>query len=404
MLKKEFIEKTISLIRYKEIRSEIEKELDSHIEDLKKDYAENNSNISPEKIEESVIEQMGDVNTIAHDFNKVYKPKYDWLLNIVSIILLLIGLFVSSSLVKQHLIPNIDMKSISLVLLSIFIGILININNYKITEKFSIQLFIITFGITLLSLFFSIISDFYILILVSYIISYSGLLNKTKSKLYISLITIVSLLSVIALGKISLILLCVSYVVISISQVKINKKILASILCITSVVLCLLVIFSGDIAKQRLEAYFNPELSSQDDGYIYIMKNKLLSNSKFIGKSNLNAEEYIGRLSDDNIFTYIITNFGILFGLVLTFLFCIFIFKLVTDAYKINDKYGRNVFFGCSILIIFPVVLNILNGLNLIPYMSLKLPFITMNTSSIVSNILTVSLLLSIYRRKNLTM
>lgn len=405
MQKKEFIEQVSSLIKYKNVRHDIEEELDGHVEELKKDYikkANSENMVEDEVIEENVIKQMGDIQIIAKEFNRVYRPKYDWILNIVSVLLLLIGLFIGYSLVKFGILPRANHNKIILLSMSMIIASFIIIFNYKSIEKYSLLLFFIAFIATLLSELFNAISQYYILILVSYIISYSGLLNKYKLNKYTILMAIISMASVILLGSLNVIMLCLSYITITILQreFKINKKVLTIISCCMFSILSLLIIVSTSM--DDIKIYRRPEMYAQNEGYIYMMKEKLLENSKFIGKSSLKAEELIGGLSDDNIFTYIIAEYGILCALVLVLLYSIFIYRLIINVNKINDMYGKNIFLGCIIIFTVQILLNILNGLNLIPYISIKLPLVTMNIPNIVSNIIVLSLLISIYRRKNL--
>lgn len=406
MLKSEFIKEVSSLIKNKNVRFEVEKELDNHIEDLKSEYLSTtySENVNEKNIEEKVIQQMGDSATIAKQFSKIYKPQYDWVLNTISLILIAIGIGVSSSIFNSNITSLLNLKSILPIIISIIIGFVLNICNYKIIEKYSFFTFLGTFTITILSKLISQISDFYPLILTLYIISYSGLIRKYKLNIYTVLVALISIISVILLGKLNVILLSFSYILLIIFQkdFKVNTKRLSILISSISFIFCLLIIFSADLAELKINSFTNPELYSQNEGYIYLTKSKLLSTSKFIGQGSLKAEDCIGNLSDDNIFTYIINKFGILPSLILIILFSIYIYRLIINTNKINDKYGKNIFLGCSTLIVSQILLNILNGLNIIPYVNVKLPFITTNTSNLMCNIIILFMLISIYRRKNI--
>lgn len=137
MLKSEFIKEVSSLIKNKNVRFEVEKELDNHIEDLKSEYLSTtySENVNEKNIEEKVIQQMGDSATIAKQFSKIYKPQYDWVLNTISLILIAIGIGVSSSIFNSNITSLLNLKSILPIIISIIIGFVLNICNYKIIEK-----------------------------------------------------------------------------------------------------------------------------------------------------------------------------------------------------------------------------------------------------------------------------
>lgn len=409
MQKNEFIEKTISLIKYKKVRPEIKNELNSHIEDLKKEYIENEkSNLtkSEMEIEESVIQQMGDINDIARDFNKIYKPKYDWLFNLVCILLLLTGVIVNSFLIKQSIIPDITVKSVVLLSALALIGYLLyHFIDYKIIESFSLPLFIIALLLSVLSRKYGLLSEFSSFIFVLHIVSYVGLIRRFPSKICLAFVTFFSLASIVFLGKVNLIILCLTYLFLLVchKKNKISKVVLIAAISIICFVLFALALFSADITKQKVDSFSAPESYSEEDGYIYIAKKHLLKNSNLIGKSSLDIKEYIGNISDYNLFTYIITEFGFIFSFLVISLFGIFIYKLTTNSFKLNDEYGKLIFMGISCLLSLQIILNILNGINVVPYLTVKLPFLTIDTYNLSSNIIMIFLLLSIYRRKNMT-
>ncbi len=400
MSKKEFINKVCNYIKYKEARSEIEKELDSHIEDLKEELYNKDKN----NTEEDAIKQMGDAKTIASQFNKIYKPKYDWIFNTIIILILIFGIIIGFSLKKLQVISNMNTNIIS-IFISVILGIGILFINYKKIEKYPFILFGIAFTITIAAHFIEVISNFYILILASYVIAYSGLLNKHKLNWVTIAISLVSLITTLfILGKINFLILLTSFIIVTFSQkiVKINKKLFSIVFTIISIILCILVLTISGYSKAKLEAYGNPEEYATDEGYIHVYKNKILSNSKFIGDFNTNINEYIGNIENDNIFTYLIANYGILFATLTIIGFCIIIYRIILNFNNIKDPYGKNIYIGLSTIIIIQTLLNILNGLNLIPYINVKLPLITMDPYNLICNIITISICISIYRRKNL--
>ena len=75
---KEFLNKVSKEIKYKPANKSITEELESHIEEAKKDYF--CKGYSTNEAEEMAVEQMGDAKKIGKMLNKIHRPKLDWML------------------------------------------------------------------------------------------------------------------------------------------------------------------------------------------------------------------------------------------------------------------------------------------------------------------------------------
>lgn len=402
MSKEQFIKDVTSLIKYKSIRQDVSKELDSHIEDLKEEYLKEYKQDS-KYVEEVVIKQMGDANIIAEEFNKIYRPTFDWVLSLTSIVLLIIGIITANTLRKANIISTYNLEIITIIL-SLIIGCGVSLLNYKKIEKYSIYIFIGTCIITILSYYFKAISQFYTLILGLYVFSFSGVIRKYGLNIKVISAGIISLICIMLLGKISFLILVISYILIVAFQkeYKINKKICIIAFSCISVFIIGIVLFSSTYSALKLKSYNNPESYKNNEGYIYIHKNEILSNIKIIGESEQQIQGRIGDLQNANIITFIIAKFGMLFTVLVIILFIVLAYRLISNINKVSDYYGKNILIGISVIIIVQIILNVLNGLNIIPYTNVKLPLITFDKATLISDILIISLCVSIYRRKNI--
>ena len=90
----EFLNDVCKQIRYKPIRNEIAKELEGHITDLKENYIE--KGIDEKEAEKEAILQMGNAEEIGKKLNKIHKPKFNWILCILVLILLGFGVLVNN--------------------------------------------------------------------------------------------------------------------------------------------------------------------------------------------------------------------------------------------------------------------------------------------------------------------
>ena len=86
---KEFLNTVCEQIKYKPIRNSISEELENHIEESKENYIRDG--LEEKEAEEKAIVQMGNAEEIGKKLNKIHKPKLDWKLLIILIVLLGFG-------------------------------------------------------------------------------------------------------------------------------------------------------------------------------------------------------------------------------------------------------------------------------------------------------------------------
>lgn len=83
---KEFLNNVCEQIKYRPIRNEISEELENHIKETKESYIERG--MQEKEAEEKAIKQMGEAEEIGKKLNKIHKPKMNWQLLILVLILL----------------------------------------------------------------------------------------------------------------------------------------------------------------------------------------------------------------------------------------------------------------------------------------------------------------------------
>lgn len=90
---KEFLNTVCEQIKYKTIRNSISEELENHIKESKENYIQDG--LEEREAEEKAIIQMGSAEKIGKSLNKIHRPKLDWKLLIILIILLGFGFLVA---------------------------------------------------------------------------------------------------------------------------------------------------------------------------------------------------------------------------------------------------------------------------------------------------------------------
>lgn len=76
--------------------------------------------------------------------------------------------------------------------------------------------------------------------------------------------------------------------------------------------------------------------------------------------------------------------------------------KLIINAVKIKDTYGKLIIIGIASLFILQTVFNLLMNFNLGLKADFNIPLISYGNINLVINMMTLALVLSIYRRKNI--
>lgn len=127
---KEFLNNVCGQIKYKPIREEIAKELENHINDAKEYYIE--KGMKEKEAEEKAVEQMGEAEKIGKKLNRIHKPKMNWQLLILTLILLEFGHLVSY-------VDGTDKWKINLItiVLTIIPCMLIYFLDYRKIKKYS---------------------------------------------------------------------------------------------------------------------------------------------------------------------------------------------------------------------------------------------------------------------------
>lgn len=446
MLIKDFLENVCNEIKYKPIRNDISEELSLHIQEQKEEYIK--YGLEEKNAEERAVSNMGDAQEIGKKLNKIHRPKFDWILTLLVLILIGFGFLIITIRGKQE-VDTISFNYLQRPILFFALGLIISIGiyflDYRRVLKYSTAIYVISsiilivtalFGRNIggrnyLSIFHKIIDPANICILL-YIIAFVGFLNRLNGK-YININVgkfnfkfRLDILELIALAIISIflmmignrititIILLLSYIFITTAHIAKgeNKKInLIKFYGALFLVILIFMIFlgvtnSGAYSRivQRGQATYNYYDSGYSNSYGWINKivNDILNNSKpFSGIEN--ADEYIGLLTNGTEFALItiIMYYGTFYASIVITAVILLGIKIILDCRKIKDEEGRLLVIGFGSFIVLQAIFNILMNFNLIPIAALNLPFVSYGLNGLVVNMMMIAFILSIYRRKD---
>lgn len=108
-----------------------------------------------------------------------------------------------------------------------------------------------------------------------------------------------------------------------------------------------------------------------------------IGSSEFLNLIPLN-KIYIPEAHTDFIFSYIITNFGFIFGFIIFILYFLMDVYLINKLFNIENGEVKCVLMAFTIMFLFGQVINISMNLGLLPIMGIPLPFLSYGGSTII--------------------
>ncbi len=257
-----------------------------------------------------------------------------------------------------------------------------------------------------------------------YIIAFIGFIeninNDSKIKIeyfekhninynYVKII-ILSILSIILLCNIMQVakacILTLTYLTIStVKLAQTNKKKQILILWGIPIILTMLLVIlnAGNFRIKRITASFIPEIDPTGSGWQGMEQKSIINSSNLFGKA-----DYESNASDlfnvEPCFTFIsfLANYGWIMSIAMVIMIIAFNIKLILDARKIKNTYGKLLIIGLACTFILRSTLCILMNLNLsIKMHGVDIPFISYGKLNLAMDILTLALMFSVYRRKD---
>ena len=445
---KEFLNNVCEQIKYKPIRENIAEELKNHIEEAKEDYMK--EGIEENVAEEKATMQMGEAKEIGKKLNKIHRPKLDWKLLLIVGILLFFGFLVVLIRINNGLdgyvtTSNIG-KYITFLVIGIFLGTIIYFFDYRKLSSYSniIYLiaigligFVLLFGRTVNGIPYLYINNFIsinpaIIAVPLFIIAFVGFINdfNKESKLqniiqkYVNIkINInINLLKIIVLSVFSLMLLGLipsmasvgilgfTYMILAtVKIVQLKEKKVKNLIKLWGSVIVIGIIFATYILGvspfrwMRLQVAIDPESDPEGAGWVAMNRKEIIESAKFFGEAE-NISDAIDLFDEGtySAFISILAHYGWSVSIAIVIVIIAFSIKLILNAIKVKDNYGKFLIMGISSMFILQSIFNILINMNMWLDFSLNLPFISYGGTNLVINIMCLALILSVYRRKDI--
>lgn len=422
----DFLNKVTSRVKSKDAHNMIRKELNHHLKELSQTYQSNG--LTGKDIEERVLQDMGNPYTLGDNLNRIHKPKMDWLLIVLFVILAGISFL---PLVKD--IPGFPDSNGFFVyskvvgyMLAVLVMFGVLLFNYRKLKRFGL----IFYGIALLlhlytALFgevvngaqrwvsvFGIFIDVPIITLFLFYLAWAGIMNNiNKFDSWLKQLTLVFLFWVpiiiylIVPSKMSA--LIYFFCVLTMFAFSGVRKQLAFRMILSNAIggiLMLVVawpVFWNEEFRSRFIYFLSPN-SDPDGGYIYNVLQDVLSNAGWFGNGFESQLKTLPATHTDFVFPYLIYTLGWAFGIALCLLLLMFILRISANAFKTKDIFGKLIVIGGAVLFIVPTLWNILMGLGIVPIVGVPIPIISYGNSYLLIYSIVLGLVLNVYRRKDI--
>jgi len=430
----EYLETVSEQIRYTKIRPTVTEELKHHILDQAESYEE--CGAFPEEALERAVREMGDPVETGVALDRIHRPQMNWgiVIAIGMISILGIGIFYAANIMAHDIFPW--QKQALFVLIGFLLMLLVYQIDYSTLGKFGWKpAFTFLLFMVLGWLFFSQevygikrwihIGFFSISIseaMLLYVPLFGAALYSFRGDGYVILLKALPLILLpvyfvfitpdISSAMILFIcLFCMFIFAVWKNWFQIPKKIV-SFICSGIVVLTPLVFvgyfyfFGAAYQAARIQAFFSPSEHAQSGSYITHLAQRIRESSAFLGSSDAALESFLTGPTTDFLTDYILVSMCSIYGIFLTVVIIMGLLFIIVKIFRISvtqkNQLGMIVGVGCGLILFVKTGIGILMNLQLLPYVSISMPFLSYGGSSTIVSYILLGLVLSIYRYKNI--
>ena len=420
--KEEFIQLLADQIRCKRAREDVIREMEAHISDQAEAYEA--EGMEPEEALAEAVEQMGDPVAVGVELDRIHRPRMDWKMTAMAVLLSLGGLAV------QCATGNMAAGSVSFGRQCLFMGIgfclMLGICflDYSLIGKYAKPLFIlyaagVLFYMTQFSYTVNGMHRGAILPMYLFVPLYGGILYQYRKTGYAGLIKSVGFLLLPAglawsgipslSTAIQLFLICGGMLLLAAAKgwfsVKRKQTVLA--LIFVGVILPLAGAAAGfafwlaDFQKMRILAFLNREAYADGAGYYYQQVADVLRRVDWIGGA-ANAREIAARTAGGEVSLFLLVAFyGSLAGFLAVFAIAAMVIHAFLVSMKQRNQLGLMIGMGCTLVLGVQTVIGTAVNFGWLPLTTVTIPFLTAGgTAAIVYSIL-IGLLLSVSRNRD---
>lgn len=167
-------------------------------------------------------------------------------------------------------------------------------------------------------------------------------------------------------------------------------------------IMLLFVMYTFHLLAEYQEARIHSFFSASGEGfYLTSMLRTFSKDILFVGNSGNDVIGSLPEFNSDYIFSYILNSYGSIAGIVVVAVLAALVMFIFGASIKQKNELGMVMGFGCGMIILLNILLNLLGALGIIPPASSFLPFLSIGRSNILLCYALVGIIMSIYRYKD---
>ncbi|REK71510.1 rod shape-determining protein RodA [Paenibacillus paeoniae] len=155
---------------------------------------------------------------------------------------------------------------------------------------------------------------------------------------------------------------------------------------------------------ERIQTFIDPTLDPENSWHVKNAKTAIGSGElygKGFQQGNLVQGGYVPYHYADSIFAVIGEEFGFIGSTMLLLLYFLLIYRMIIISYKCRNLAGSYVVVGIIAMLVLQIFENIAMHTGLMPLTGIALPFVSYGGSSLLTNMLSIGLVLSIQVHQN---
>lgn len=413
----EYLKEVCNQIRWKRAHDVLSEELENHIIDQRDAFIQ--LGMDEATAIDKAIEEMGDPILVGSELDRTHRPKTEWSIIALTALLIFIGLAI-----RFFEMDNTISSTIPTNIISLIIGICCMTAMYLLDFTFIVKHSkVIYWGIIIAILSIYFVSPvpygggntYGVFIFMLMPTAFAALLYNLRSKGYYGIIlsTVyfsIPLFIIRIFNNISSIMLyiVVSYSLISYAIIKgwfkVNRIKGILLYYVPTILMVATFFINNAYIRSILYSIFSPSKDPMEDGYIPAILKNMLHHSNFIGSGNLGVD-YINKLPSkdtDYLLTNLIYRYGwILFFFIIT-LIGIFLIRSTRLCLKQKSLVSRLITLSILGTFTMQVLLYIAANFAVLSLNPLVLPLISYGSTSLITNMILIGIMLSVFKSGDL--
>lgn len=434
----EYIEKLISQIRCKKARPYVADEIRGHMEDQIADNEE--LGMSREEAEKNAVLDMGDPVAVGVSMDRIHKPQISVKLLVIIGIFSLLGLAIQYSIFSKIDTASQEFGSYrasvigytGAVIAGLVLMFAIYFVDYTVIAKYSkiIGLGIMIAGLKIWADFTGgIVNGQYrtisigsihlsvIALMMLYVPIYGAILYKYRGGRWAAFFKAVAWMlvpvwitfrqpSIVAAGimMISMLVLLTVAVYRGFFEIPVKRTIAGlwtAFLLLPVVMLGIMYFFHmmASYQEERLRAFFS---ASGDGFYLTAVMRQMCQDVPWFGNSGKDVIGQLPNFNSDYIFAYILNSYGSICAILVIADLALLVMMIFHLSLKQKNELGMMMGFGCGMIFLLNIVINILCSVGALPPAASFLPFFSLGTGNILLCYALAGIVMSVYRYKDI--